>query len=371
MKIFLLSFLILSRAFAQDYSSILANKGASLGNTPQAQIAKTREILALVKAVTDAQGTVTEAATLQDTQGNSYPVMVIKAVNGNLLNQEALRVFRVMSGLPIVFSPYDLGRSRSNAFFDPTGKMLGVSYEFILGDKDNSSYQHELYHAWNFQKILGGAGSLWTGVMKVNKGENLSSVNRDYYQRFASLDELPATALSLWLDTVRILELKRTQTPQEFNESRGKADELLGEIYQSVKAGSALAKQSREVMERALKTEAHVNQAPLKLGNTTRNVGTTIFNISSFAWEIKSGRGTLVEVPKGTEVKLFWTRTPGANELHTRMREIIRRSILAEAAFKQAENCIYVMIEYPKLEQTNYGCLEQSAPRAFAVLDNL
>lgn len=369
MKKILFSLLIISNAWAQDYSDLLSFRGASLGSSPAQQIAKTQEILNEVYKVALAQGTHTEIVRLTDNMGNSYPAMVVKTNPGSPLNKEAARIAGHMPGLPLVFSPYDLGRSGSSAFFDPSGKMLGVSYDFILGNPQDTSYTHELYHSSNYQKVLTGKPTIWAGVLKVMSGQYLSATNSNYYYRFASLDELPATALSLKIDTAKLLELKRTQSPQAFTNSHGEAARILGEIHLSIQAGMALAMQSRDLMARALKTQAKTLTIPLKLGSRSANLPTSSYLMESYSWEIVSGRGQMVAIKDGAEVLLYWSRKPSAAELSNRVKEIARRSMQAEAAFKAAEACVYVAIEYPDLSRSNLKCLGDQSGKAFAALD--
>lgn len=370
MKTLILLCLLIGSAFAQDYSGVLYYRGRSLGNTPAAQIAKAREIITLVQGFASEQGTVTQLTNLTDKTGNTYPVLVINPVKGSALNTEAERVLRVFGGLPLVFSPYDLGRSGADAFFDPTGKMLGVSYDFILGDYNSSSYLHELYHASNYQKVLAGKNPEWAGVMRALKGHYVSSKNTESYTRFVSLDELPATALSLHLDTQNLLQMRRTQTPVDFNRSRGDADNLLGEIYFSAKTGKLLARQVQDVLGRAIVSTATPTNAPLTLGTTTRHIPTLTFLLDSYSFNTTGSR-TLITEAQGTEFKLYSSTTLTSQFLQIRLQNLIAKARNAEAAFDRAEKCIYIMIEYPRLEKTDFSCLEREAGRPFAFLDKI
>lgn len=371
MKTLFLLLLFVSSAFAQDYSSILYYRGRSLGNTPASQVAKARELIAAVKKIADEQGTITQSKTMTDKAGNTYPVLIISAVRGNELNTEAERVSRLFSGMPLVFSPYDLGRSGANAFFDSTGKMLGVPYDFILGDYNNSSYLHELYHASTYQKVLAGKNPIWAGVMKATKGHYISPRNTEYYFRFVSLDELPATALSLRLDTLNLLQMRRTQTPQEFNRSRGAADNLLGEVYFSAKVGRYLARQVQEVLTRALAAQGNLQNVGLALGSTSRNVPTMTYLMDSYSFPTSGGRSQLIPEAQGSDIKFYSSTAPTAASFKTRLTTLINRARQSEAAFERAEKCIYIMIEYPRLEKTDFGCLEREGVIPFGTLDTL
>lgn len=371
MKTLILLFLFIGSAFAQDYSNVLYYRGRSLGNTPAASIAKAREILTQVQIYANEQGTITKVTTLTDKAGNSYPVLVITPVKGSALNTEAERVARLFGGLPLVFSPYDLGRSLSNAFFDPTGKMLGVSYDFILGDYNSSSYLHELYHASTYQKVLAGKNPEWAGVIRAIKGHYVSSKNTEYYTRFVSLDELPATALSLHLDTQNLLQMRRTQTPQEFNTSRGAADNLLNEVYFSAKVGRYLARQVQDVLARALLSSATPQNAPMVLGTSTKNIPTLTFLLDSYSFPTTGGRSSLIPEAEGTEFKLYSSVALTPSFLQIRLQNLIAKARQSEAAFERTEKCVYVMIEYPRLEKTDFGCLEREASKPFSFLDKI
>lgn len=353
MKFFLL-FLFISSAIAQT-----------------SQVSKARELVNAAKKIADEQGTVTQIKTLTDKSGISYPVLVVSAVRGNELNNEAERVSRLFGGLPLIYSPYDLSRSGANAFFDPAGKMLGVPYGFVVGDYNNSSYLHELYHASTYQKVLNGQNPLWAGVMKVLKGDYLSSRNTEYYTRFVSLDELPATALSLRLEALNLLQLRRTQTPQEFNRSRGAADSLLGEVYFSANVGRHLARQVQEVLTRALSTQSSSGTTQLSLGRLKKNLPTVTLIMDSYRYPNTGGRSTLLAEPQGSEIKLYSSTALTSSSLKNRLTTLISRARQAEAAFERAQKCVYVMIDYPKLDKTDYGCLEREAGKAFSLLDTI
>lgn len=371
MNFFLLLFVFVSSAFAQDYAEILHFRGRSLGHNPTAQITKTREILAAVQKVAQEQGTVTEAKNLTDNAGNSYPVLVISPVRGNVFNEEAERVSRQFSGLPLVFSPYDLGRSGANAFFDPAGKMLGVSYDFVLGNSKHSSYVHELYHASTYQKVLAGKNPLWAGVMRAVKGHYISSKNTEYYHRFVSLDELPATALSLRLDTSSLLEMKRTQTPQEFNRSRGVADSLLNEVYFSAKVGRYLARQVQDVLTRALNAQGKIQNLALTIGQTTKSLPTMTYLLDSYSEPTSGARSSLIAESLGSDIRIYSSTNPTPANFKKRLTTLIERARQSEAAFELAEKCVYILIEYPRIEKTDFGCLEREAAKPFSLLDTI
>lgn len=368
MNIFIFLSSLLSLAFAQNNSDLLYYRGRSLGNTPQQQITKATEILQVIKKRTDDLGVSTAIQSFKDKKGNTYPALVIEAQGTHELNQEAKRVSNLMGKLPLVFSPYDLGRSGADAFFDPEGSMLGVSYDFVLGNVKSSSYLHELYHANTYLNLMQNKGSIWAGMMKVLSGTYLSNLNTSYYFRFASLDELPSTAYSLKLDTEQILKLKATLSPAQFNASRGEVEYLLGEIYLSVRAGYYLARQVRDLAQRAQDQVAQEEQMSLKLGTLTKKISVSSYLLESFSREIIGGRGTYVGIPDGSELKLYWNNDMLPTSKAPRLQEIVMRATRAEEAFKVAEKCIDVLIEFPQVSKTDFNCLKSRAHLPFSQL---
>ena len=369
-KVYLILSLVLtfSSVFANDdFAELLYYKGRSLGNTPKAQIDKANEILGKVELIAAQKGISVKRVALSDRQGNRYSALRVEPNHHSDLNREALRVSREFEGLPLIFSPYDLSRSRANAFFDSDGSKIGVPYDFILGDVSNSSYLHELFHATTYRDIIKGKNNIWGGVLKATPGKYISSKNTSFYWGFVSLDELPATALSLKLDVQSITELKRIQTSAEFQRSRGVADNLLGEIYQSVLAGSAVAAQLKDVSARALTQIANHKKENtlLKLGKNSRQVITSVFSLDAFTREFQAGRGVQVAHAKETEWKLYWGGNYTQDQLRKRLEKIGQTASLAEAKFKETLECIYILIEYPRIERTDFRCLENKGPNPF------
>src|SRR5690606_5102788 len=133
---------------------------------------------------------------LKARDGSSYPALEILTHGSSEQNQEARRVSNEMAKIPLIFSPYDLSFG-SNAFFDPNGSKIGVPYRFFIDGAQDSSYLHELYHAETYKKVMTGENTIWAGVIQAKDGKQISKTNSSYYFRFASLDEIAATALSV------------------------------------------------------------------------------------------------------------------------------------------------------------------------------
>jgi len=368
MKILILGFLLISSlSYASDHSEILYYRGRSLGNNLQSQLQETRKILTKVETELNRAGVQYTIRNLKDNLGNTYPVIRLSTSGNSALNKEALRVSHLMGGIPLIFSPYDLGRSKANAFYDPKGTMIGVSYRFILGVVDDSSYLHELYHANTYAQVVQGRDMQWAGVKRLLKGSAMSASNSSYYFRFASLDELPATALSLQLDTFQILEMRRLMSAAEFNKSRGEGEDLLGNILLSANAGEALARQVQDIATKALASQYSVKSELLAIGSLKRTIHSVIFSLSSHDRVFSAGRGTNIEIPDGVEFKMYSVGPISDASLKRRLNQIIVKARSAQEAFFRARKCIYVLIEYPDVTKTDYSCLENEAPKAYQI----
>lgn len=357
--------------FAQDYSNIAYYSGRRIGNSPAETISKAKQILADVQKMADAEGITLTTKNLSDKQGNSYPVLVVSTSGNSDLNREAARVSSLMSGLPLVFSPYDLSRSGAQAFFDPDGSKLGVSYEFILGESDDPSYLHELSHANTYYRTVRGASPSWSGVMKLLAGEKMSSFNSNGYTRFASVDEIEATALSLHLASAKVLELRRTLPARDFNQGKERAQAHLVDAYFSAESGYYLALQSKDLAERAMKAQPTMKKITLKVGSASRSIDVSEFIIESYERKFTGGRGADVPVANGTSYSLYWGSYPNTALLQKRLTAIIQRSTQAAAAFKAAKDCFGFVLEAPQMESANYGCIEREASKAYRIVNGI
>lgn len=375
MEKLIITFTVLLAVFeasASEWNEILYFRGRSLGNTPLEQIKKSETILNKTKRLLDQEGVSASWVQYKDGRGNQYKALKINPGKQSALNEEALRVEKELGQLPLIFSPYDLSRSRANAFFDSDGSKLGVSYRFISGEREDSSYLHELQHASTYKNVLRGRNFLWAGILKAPFGKYISAQNNSYYESFASLDEIVATSLSVMLDTRSILEMKRELPSGDFFRSRGNADILLNEIYHSVKAGLALAKQLNDVSERALGklSESRRENTVMVLGKERKNIVMTVLQLDAYAREFKNGRGTMVAYPKETEWKLFWNSNYTQNQLRQRILRLNYSSKELIDVFGKIERCIDVLIEYPRIEKTDFKCLEDNGKKAFLTFQN-
>lgn len=366
-----LGILLCGPSFSSGWNEVMYYRGRSLGNTPHEQIKKSKEILSKAKILLDESGTKTSRVYYKDNAGNSYEALRIVPYGENPLNREARRVEKELSGLPLVFSPYDLSRSRANAFFDSDGSKIGVSYRFVEGDSEDPSYLHELQHAMTYKSVLRGRNFLWAGVIKAPFGKYISSKNTSYYESFASLDEVVATSLSIMLDVAQIGELRRTSSPVEFNRSRGLADTLLNEIYHSIRAGKFLAKQVEDISERALEMAGPKTlSVDFVLGKEKKKVFTTLFQLDAYGREFRNGKGVVVSYPKETEWKLYWPTNYSNSELRGRLMKLNRAGRELAEKFERVEGCIDILIEYPQIEKTDFKCLENNARIPFLTFQN-
>lgn len=367
----LIAFVVAAPTRANDDSDLLYYVGRSLGNTPEAEIRETDRILGIVETRVTARGTRVRRAQEVDRQGRSYPILVIEPIdNGNAINQEALRIARTMNGLPVIFSPYDMSRGRSAAFFDPAGTKLGVSYAFILGNPTDSSFQHEVAHAETFRRLLNREPAPWGGLMKLLQGERMSSENHGGYFRFASLDELLTTALSLKRNNEEAQAIRARITPAEFLRHDGPGAEWIGSIAHDVETAIGLARQYADLATRALPAPARTEPLALRLGTVTQNLTQTSFLIDSYRREIIAGRGTDVAVPQGTLLSLYWSVAPTEAAIQARLRMIQTVSNQALVELRETDRCIYRGIELADAGRTNWNCLAERAPRAFNLILN-
>lgn len=366
--IFILLLLSSFLSFAQSLESeFLSQQHENFGRTYEQRLSKTNEVLLVAEKFAEEKGIQLKRINLKNREGKSYSALMILPQGSSSQNQEAQRIGRTMSNLPLVFSPFDLS-SGSDAFFDPNGTKLGVPYGFFTTGPTEASYVHELYHAGTYAKVMTNKKAIWAGVMKIVKGTYISLANGQYYFRFASLDELNATALSVKLETEELMALYRTQTPKDFYRSRGAADQLLNSIYQTILAGKYLAKQAADVASRSiLKIGSAENKSiNLSLGDSTKAVFETVFNLDSYDRE--PGNRSIAH-PNGTVFSLYSTTAESPESLLKRLNEIKLKAVEAEKMFSEIEKKIYVMIEYPGLEKTDLKGLAALAPGPFEYLD--
>ncbi len=321
----------------------------------------------IAEKLAEEKGIQIKKVNLKNREGKSYSALAILPQGSSSQNLEAAKISGTMSNLPLIFSPFDLS-SGSDAFFDPNGSKLGVPYAFFTSGASDASYLHELHHAGTYQKVLSNKKTIWAGVMKIVAGTYISLANGQHYFRFASLDELSSTALSVKLETEALMELHRTQTPQDFNRSRGVADQTINSIYHSILAGHNLARQAADVATRSLQViaQAETKVFKMSLGGTTKDVTETVFKIDSYDREIANRSVTHA---KGTIFSLYSSAAENQASLEKRLNDIKSKALVAEKLFIELEKKIYVVIEYPRLEKTDLKGLSALAGGPFESLE--
>lgn len=362
MKLIISLLFVSLSAAAQSPSDVLYYEGRSFGGSHSETVKKTEEILISIQTLS--KETVFQSITLKNRSGESYPALVIKPDSQkSALNKEAARVSQIYAGLPLVISPYDLSKG-SAAFFDPTGKMLGVPYRFALGAVNDPSYLHELYHTTTQMNVIQNRHQVWGGVMKSDSSNYMSTENRDAYARFSSLDEIAATALSIKLLSKELLDLKKNLSDLDFLRSP-EAVRLSGLLVHSISSGLSLSKQSKDLAHKALGLNGVKQNTRLTMGNQSREVISTVFKMDSYSYEFKAGKGTDVAKPNGTEYRLYWAGSYTDQDLKNRLSEIQLKSQKVESAIQDLKKCIRVIIESVDLKKTDYACIERSYQNVF------
>ncbi|RYZ69434.1 MAG: hypothetical protein EOP09_07675 [Proteobacteria bacterium] len=364
----LLSVVSFARFETPDDSDLLYYAGRRLGSTPEQQVREADKILKQVKARIETRNVKTETVQLSDQQGRVYRALKIVPGASSPLNQEAERVSQSLFNIPLLFSPYDLSRGGSSAFFDPNGSKIGVSYAFILGNVQHESYRHELMHAETFARVMRKQTDLYAGVLKLLQGEAMSTRNRRSYFRFASLDEMVTTSYSLSLTAQVVGDLMKSTTREQFMSSRGQAQALGDEMSHSIEMGLGLAKQVIDITTQALEQPWSISSLELKLGTGSSKHYRSVSLVNSYQREFENGRGFDRPLPKGTELTLYWSERPTDAQITARLTRLKTLAEDTERQLKAANDCLSIMIERIDVERTDWNCLLARAPTAFQTL---
>lgn len=319
------------------------------------------EVLELALKVAKKNKIKVEILKLKDRDNRSYKALLISTEGASQQNIEARRVATHMYGLPMIFSPWDLGRLSSLAFFHSKGEHLGVSYRFLSHGINDSSYQHELLHAYTYSQLLKGVEMDWAGEVKLLKGERLHVNGEEGYIRYASIDELMTTALSAKLESEELARLRKKLKGEKFVASE-EAEELLGNIYYTLRTGKYLALQTAGLVKEALGSEFKINEFELSLGKTKKTLFSVVFLLHSSSREIINSRGVDVLIPKGSQMTMLWVKRPSEFEVRSRLKTILNVANKVSKSFLAAEKTIDVLIEYPQMEKTNFKELERLSP---------
>lgn len=324
----------------------------------------TTEALNVAQPYLDRKGVRFSPITLQTKQKDTYSALEIETFGDSKQNHEARRVADLMAELPLVFSPFDLSFG-SNGYFIPDGSQLGVSYGFLIDGPEDSTYQHELLHATNLNDVVNGKNPLWAGLMKVTSPEGyVSDKNSEGYARFAALDEMVTSALSVKLDAVNLAKLKATQTEKQFNDRWGTGHALLSDIHFTLLNAERLAKQIAHLSERALLKldNVQINPVPMTIGNKKQTRFQAVFILEAYKY---GGSRGYVAIPNGTRFELFYGTQPTKEQLKARLEKILAFSKTAEPKFAAARKAIYMGLELVDVAKSDIDTLVKLAPAPY------
>lgn len=367
---YLILLLLLSTlGYAQTSLPEIRELNRGFGNAQVHRIRRAQEIVKQVTVIAQDNGLDTKEVTLKTPSGESYKALQILPSGSHELNQEAARIDRVMTGLPLIFSPYDLAGG-SNAFFDPKGTMIGVPYEFFEYGFESSSYQHELIHANMYVQLHKGQTPFWSGQVKLLKGSFVSNANQESYARFAANDEIFATALSIKLDALVLAEFKRTLSPKEFNNFHGRAADTLREIYFGAKAGLGLAKQTVVLATSALQKldKAIFAEEAITLGRVKKNISVVEFKLDGYEYSYQSGRSGYIGHAGGTSFKIYFGKKPSIQEVERKLQGMNEKALASQSQFQAVIKAVPIVIDYPQIDKVNVDEIVRISPIPYNVL---
>lgn len=371
MKHLLFFYFVFSTAlsFAQytDEDLLKTDRKMPFGRMEQ-RLRVTTEALEVAQPYLDRKGVRFSPITLNTKQNVSYTALEIETFGDSEQNNEARRVADMMGEMPLVFSPFDLSFG-SNGYLIPDGSQLGVSYGFLIDGPEDSTYQHELLHATNLNDVVNGKNPLWTGLMEATSAEgHVSDKNSEGYSRFAALDEMVTSALSVKLDAIKLAKLKASQTPKEFNDRWGSGHALLSDIHFTLQNAERLSKQIAHLCERALLKldNVQIESVPMTIGKKKQSRFHAVFTLESYKYEY-GGRG-YVAIPNGTKFKLFYGTHPTKAQLKARLEKILALSKAAEPKFLAARKSIHMGLELVDVAKSDIATLMKLAPAPYALL---
>jgi len=272
----------------------------------------------------------------------------------------------LLNDIPFLYAPEVVLPKSTSAFMDPKGAFIGVDHEFILAPKKiPSSVIHETYHAFTFKQVQTLSEDLYAGYYSVSSGSFLSPDNQEYYFRFGSIDEIVATALSAKIDTFKLLT--------ESDLSKDEKENLLSEIYFSLNIVERLSRQMINVVNRLkARNDYSVSQHTLTLGKVSKEISQITFNLESYERDVKPGGGGTYMKPIVNGAKVIFYAIPTSNKkdyLKTRLEKLQAASEETVNLVRDAKKCVFVVIEYPRLEKSDLECLRAKAPKIFERLE--
>lgn len=292
---------------------------------------------------------------------NGYDALRILPKQGNGPISNFVREWSAkLNDLPFVYAPEILFQGSTSAFFDSQGAYLGVAQDFVTdSDRVSSGTIHEIYHADTFRQVIDGTEELYAGLYQVEGLRFLSAVDQNYYGRFASLDEIVATSLSLKLDAERLARERATLGADA-------KEDLLGEIHHSVLVVKSLARQLTDTMKRIRPEQAKVERQTLRLGVKSREIEVAKFSLDSFSREVVGpGRLDWIAHPNGASFRFYFAGQATPAAIAKRAQDYAEAIANAESLAKQVEGCIRVVIEYVRVDGTDLDCVIEKAPKAY------
>jgi hypothetical protein len=312
------------------------------------------------------EGTGFQAVSIPGTRSTYEALEILPARTSGEIGR-AVNVWKgLLNNLSFLYVPEVLLPNSTSAFMDPKGSFIGIDHGFILDPTEiPSSVLHETYHAFTYKQLQDQEEDLYAGFYSLSSGSFLSATNQEYYFRFGSLDEIVATALSAHLDSIKLEQGVRL--------SRDQQEELLGRIYFSLNVLDRLSRQLKEVASR-LMTNARpsIETTSLRLGDKVKEVGQISFRTESFSREVKPGGGGtyMAPIPDGATVTLYsFSSKISPDALKSRLSKLQIAAGEALDLVQDAKKCIYVVIEYPRLEKSDLECLRLKAPKIYERLE--
>lgn len=337
--------------YKESYSNLRTRNGVDLKGI--------NRVIDIAKDLADYHRLRYKEITLYDRKNNSYPGLQFLEDSFSFVGKEVQDLNRNFGEIKLVLSPYDLKRSGANAFFKPDGTMIGAPLE-VAFNKLNESYFHEKMHADTYRKLLINNDDLFIGYYKLVKGERMGHENHEGYFRHASIDEMNTTEFSVKESMKKLYNIYKTTNKETFLKDKTN-EELLGEVLFSLKNLIGLAKQSREVLDKAkvkLKNnQMDIKRTTLRLGdNLSRSIFEITLKVSSVERVFQNGRGENREVLDGTLINLK-SFTTDKEYLLKRVEKIQTKANFIASKYPQALKLVGTRIFYADLKSTNIPLL--------------
>jgi len=322
--------------------------------------------LDLFEEILISEGTDSRRLQIPGSKQNFDAVEILPMYASKEIGTSVSRWKSLLNDIPFLYAAEVVLPKSTSAFMDPKGAFIGVDHDFILTPtKIPSSVIHETYHAYTFKQVQTLSEDLYAGYYSVFSGSFLSPDNQEYYFRFGAIDEIVATALSAKIDTLKL-------TTENDLSKDGKED-LLSEVYFSLNIVERLSKQMIDLVSRLKdRSDYSVAKYSLSLGNVSTAISQIVFSIESYEREVKPGGGGTYMKPIQDGAKIyFYSFQKNINQeyLQLRMKKLRASSEEALGLVQDAKKCIFVLIEFPRLEKSDLNCLKNKVPKIFERLE--